>query len=323
MGTYKSKFYHKWNADKYAQYKFDDGDMTPILFIFTTYCGDSMSMPVRKMAEYYVSNGWRVVSYTKRGCGSPSYEMLPLANHKPFDLSGMDDAELAIQCVVKRYPLAPKICLGFSLGGSQCQDYLGTLNVRNNVFDGGIKIDGVCKWTESIKFGIQHQTFTKVLGEVVHSNYVKSLFAKDLNDTSIDYEKIKLLQKKTECKAFNFAKIASMKSSDCEILDVVKDVISPAANCEDYINYLHSVGPADIEQVNVPFLVMSSWNDGFQDTPDICIGVANANPNVFHLVTKLGAHCVRREGLLFRECWQSKVSFEFASAVVNARKTPK
>ena len=240
--AYKSKIYHQWNEQSYnADYKFEDGDMTPILFIFTTYCGDSMSTPVRKMAEYFTSHGWRVVSYTKRGCGSPYYEMLPLLNHKTFDLSGMDDAELAVQCVVKRYPLVPKICLGFSLGGSQCQDYLGRYNVKHHHFIGGIKIDGICKWTELIKFGVQHNTFTKVLGEVVHSSYVKSLFSKDFSAEGIDYEKIKELQKNAECKSFNFAKIASMKSADCEILDVVKDVMSPAKSHGDYMNYLHSV----------------------------------------------------------------------------------
>ena len=79
----------------------------------------------------------------------------------------------------------------------------------------------------------------------------------------------------------------------------------------------------DMDQVDVPFLVFNSWNDGFQDTPDIPIGIANANPNVIHLVTKLGAHCIRREGLLNKDCWQSKVSFEFASAVVDSHKTSK
>jgi len=320
--VYKSKFYHKFNERAYKrefQPMIENADNIPILFIFTTYCGDSMSMPVRKMADYFNSRGWRVVSYTKRGCGSPYVEMLPLANHKTFDLSGMEDAELAVQTVVNRFPSAPKICVGFSLGGSQLQDYLVRFNVERQHFVGAIKIDGISAWTELIKFGIRQNVISKVLGEVVHASYVKSLFGKD--SAEIDEEKVAhWQQKENDCKGFDFAKIASVKSEDCEILDVVKMMMCPAAGHDDAVSYLHSVGPRDLSYVNVPTLVLNSWNDGFQDPADVPVGIANVNPYVFHCVTRLGAHCIRREGILFRDCWQSKVSFEFANAVVNAGK---
>eukprot|EP01084_Bolivina_argentea_P291087 500239_1 len=96
--------------------------------------------------------------------------------------------------------------------------------------------------------------------------------------------------------------------------------MSPA---KGYINntyaYLHSVAPNDIQYINVPLLVLNSWNDGFQDPADMPIGIANINPNIFHCITRLGAHCIRREGILNKTCWQSKVVFEFAQAVVNVK----
>ena len=72
--------------------------------------------------------------------------------------------------------------------------------------------------------------------------------------------------------------------------------------------------------MSVPFLVFNSWNDGFQDPNDNPIGIANANENIFHVITRLGCHCIRREGIFPKDCWQSKVSFEFANAVINANK---
>ena len=115
---YKSKYYYQYKENEYNKYEFSNNNSTPILFIFTTYCGDSMSIPVRKVAQYFCLKGWRVISYCKRGCGSPYYEMLPLTTNKIFDLSGMDDAKVVIEHIHEKYPSAPKICLGFSLGNS-------------------------------------------------------------------------------------------------------------------------------------------------------------------------------------------------------------
>merc|ERR1719333_2042565 len=97
-------------------------------------------------------------------------------------------------------------------------------------------------------------------------------------------------------------------------------MMAPAVNMKDRDNYLQSRGPTDIERINVPMLVLNSWNDFFQDPADCPIGIANASPNVIHLVTRMGAHCIRREGILGRRCWQSKVCLDFANAVVNIGK---
>eukprot|EP00486_Rosalina_sp_Unknown_P016490 CAMPEP_0201594112 /NCGR_PEP_ID=MMETSP0190_2-20130828/191523_1 /ASSEMBLY_ACC=CAM_ASM_000263 /TAXON_ID=37353 /ORGANISM="Rosalina sp." /LENGTH=370 /DNA_ID=CAMNT_0048053587 /DNA_START=643 /DNA_END=1756 /DNA_ORIENTATION=+ len=283
--VYESKTYYKFIEDKYRTFTFEQGDDTPILFIFTTYCGDSMSMPVRNMADYFCKRGWRVICYTKRGCGSPYFEMLPLNNHKTFDLAGMDDAHLAVKQVVNRYPNAPKVALGFSLGGSQLQDFLVTYNRLNKYFIGGIKVDGIVVWTELIKFGKRQNLISKVLGEVVHSSYVKSLLSDDDckskgDEGTIDPEKVALWRKVAGDDGFNFDKIASIKSAECEIIHAVKEIMCPAVGMTDAEAYLHSVSPDDIDRINVPTLVFNSWNDGFQDPMDMPIGIANINPNI-------------------------------------------
>eukprot|EP00485_Elphidium_margaritaceum_P002641 CAMPEP_0202695266 /NCGR_PEP_ID=MMETSP1385-20130828/8905_1 /ASSEMBLY_ACC=CAM_ASM_000861 /TAXON_ID=933848 /ORGANISM="Elphidium margaritaceum" /LENGTH=622 /DNA_ID=CAMNT_0049351265 /DNA_START=36 /DNA_END=1904 /DNA_ORIENTATION=- len=325
---YTSKRYYAYNKarmdrlHRMAPY----GDRTPIFFVFTTYCGDSMSMPVRKLAQYFCARGWRVVCYVKRGCGSPYYEMLPLTTHRPFDLSGMDDAEFVAKTVADRYPDAKKVCVGISLGGSQAQDFLVTANLKRKYFDAGIKIDGIDQWTQLIGFGIRQNIISKVLGEVVHDTYVKSLFMKNTTSESddaaaariIDSEKVDAWKRKTQCDGLDFDRIAAMKSADCEILDVVKAMMGPIAGHDDAVTYLHASGPEDISRVNVPLLVFNTWNDGFQDPFDNPVGIANVNPYVMHCVTKGGTHCIRREGWHHRDCWLSKTCFEFANAVVNA-----
>jgi len=251
--------------------------------------------------------------------------MLPLNNHKVFDLAGMDDAILAVKQVANRFPNAPKVALGFSLGGSQLQDFLVTHNRMNKYFIGGIKIDGITVWTELIKFGKRQNLISKVLGEVVHSSYIKSLLTEDdckSNEASIDPEKVASWQK-IAGDGYDFDKIASIKSAECEIIEVVKELMCPTVGMKDEEAYLHSVSPDDIAGIDVPTLVFNSWNDGFQDPMDMPLGIANVNPNIFHCITRLGAHCIRREGILNKKCWQSKVSFEFANAVIASSKCGK
>lgn len=248
-----------------------------------------------------------------------------MLNHRTFDLSGMDDAHLAIKGVVDRYPNAPRVAMGFSLGGSQLQDYMARYNEEHRYFAAGIKVDGVNNWVELVQFGIRQNIISKVLGEVVHSSYIKSLFAKtDSKSNEVDPEKVQAMQREEGCEAFDFEEIVSRKSAECLIIDVVRMMMAPAVKgpaSQCPVKYLQSKGPADMERINVPFLVMNSWNDSFQDPDDLPIGIANSNPNVIHLVTRLGAHCIRREGLLGRKCWQSACSLEFANAVVNIGKS--
>ena len=164
-------------------------------------------------------------------------------------------------------------------------------------------------WLDMISFNKRLSIISKVLGEVVHSNYMKCLDLIKQNrfndNNDIDYDKV-----------------IGIKSSECEIVEIVSNFMCPMSNdCNINTNeYLHSVGPNDISLINVPFLVFNSWNDGFQDPNDMPIGIANINQNIFHCITRLGAHCIRREGILHKNCWQSKVSFEFAQAIVNAKR---
>ena len=214
----------------------------------------------------------------------------------------------------------------FSLGGSQLQDFMVRFNEEHRYFAAGIKVDGVCHWSQLVRFGIRQNLISKVLGEVVHSSYLRSLFAIDGTITSpsspvtVDVEKVKAMQRRMESEGvygFDFEDIVSRKSAECLIIEVVEMMMAPAVGMSDPVKYLQSVGPSDMQRINVPMLVFNSWNDSFQDPADLPIGIANANPNVIHLVTRLGAHCVRREGILGRNCWQSKVSLEFANAVVH------
>ncbi len=200
------------------------------------------------------------------------------------------------------------------------------INEEHRYFAAGIKVDGVCHWSQLVRFGVRQKLISKVLGEVVHSSYLRSLFAVDGTATTptsavtVDMEKVDAMQQKVESEGvegFDFGDIVGRKSAECMIIDVVRMMMAPAVGIADPVKYLQSVGPSDMARINVPMLVFNSWNDSFQDPLDLPIGIANANPNVIHLVTRLGAHCVRREGILGRNCWQSKVSLDFANAVVH------
>lgn len=149
--------------------------------------------------------------------------------------------------------------------------------------------------------------------QVVHSSYIKSMFAKS-GSNQIDPEKVQVMQQREECRGFDFEGIVARKSAEFTIIDLVQMLMAPAVEMRDPVKYLQSKGPADMERINVPFLVLNSWNDSFQDPGDLPVGIANANPNVIHVVTRLGAHCFV---LFFFLCFPfSDISVSISSVTV-------
>lgn len=190
-GKYKSKVFYEFNKSEYDKYfvgkKMNNmykGENTPILFVFSTYFGDSMGAPQKKLCKYFMSRNWKVVVYCKRGCGSPYVEMLPLTNCKLFDLQGLTDSKLVVDIVSKKYPNAPLFCAGFSVGGNMVHDFLALLNNKNGIksisndytkgnigndkyFMGGIKIDGMtCWYSDLLKFNARQGFLSQILASL-------------------------------------------------------------------------------------------------------------------------------------------------------------
>ena len=128
---YKSKIYHQYHHKLYTKcfensQLYPMGKSTPILLIFPTFAGDSVSAPTRLICKYFVARNWRVIVYVKRGCGSfTKSEFLPLTTLKPFCLHGQKDYDVIIDLIQSRYPSAPKLLMGLSGGGAYIQSILG------------------------------------------------------------------------------------------------------------------------------------------------------------------------------------------------------
>ena len=60
------------------------------------------------------------------------------------------------------------------------------------------------------------------------------------NEASIDPEKVASWQK-IAGDGYDFDKIASIKSAECEIIEVVKELMCPTVGMKDEEAYLHSV----------------------------------------------------------------------------------
>ena len=95
---------------------------TPCLVLFPGNLGGS-SEPYMQRLLAVCSNelNWRVCVCCRRGAAN-----VPLTTAAPQNYSNLEDVESSVALVCKQYPLAPKIAIGFSLGGNYLLRYLST-----------------------------------------------------------------------------------------------------------------------------------------------------------------------------------------------------
>jgi len=90
------------------------GPDAAVLLVFPGNTSDGLERYMRSVSWAAMQLGWRVAVLGRRGCGG-----LALSTPKTQDLADEADVDLLVGTVKARYPQAPMLGLGFSLGGAQ------------------------------------------------------------------------------------------------------------------------------------------------------------------------------------------------------------
>eukprot|EP01084_Bolivina_argentea_P093161 167572_1 len=318
---YKSKIYYKYTHKLYNQCFnnqsfYPKGDATPILLVFPTFAGDSVSSPTRRICKYYVEGGWRVIVYVKRGCGSfTKAEFLPLTTLKPFCLNGEKDYDIIINIIQKRFPFAPKMLMGLSGGGAYIQTILSKKKYEG-IFCGGIKIDaGIDFGIECKDMDIRQPFIAHIIGQFFDINVLKckenklkyNILKKDKYFNNIKWNEI------LNYDSYN----NGLKSLEWSLKYFVCPCYGFNNNLKEYLKWCK---PYDLKYINAPFLILDSLNDFMRNQKHIQTNCSDKNDNIIHIINERGAHCIRREGLFANKCWLSKVSFAFSDFIVRQHK---
>jgi predicted alpha/beta-fold hydrolase len=95
---------------------------SPVVMVFPGNLGDLNAAYMMSMLRALARHGWRSVIYVRRGCGANS-----LRNARPQNYSGDCDEVLAVEHVLRLYPEAPRVAMGYSLGANVLLRFVGRL----------------------------------------------------------------------------------------------------------------------------------------------------------------------------------------------------
>eukprot|EP01084_Bolivina_argentea_P033301 61616_1 len=266
---YTSKIYYQYTHALYNQC-FEDqslypnGDRTPILLVFPTFAGDSVSAPTRIVCNYFVQRNWRVIVYVKRGCGSfTKSEFLPLTTLKPFCLQGESDYEVIIDLVQNRFPCAPKMLMGLSGGGAYIQNILGDDKYKQ-MFCGGVKIDAGMEYASECCDLDQRQPFI--------ANILGQFFEVAMMRCRENKLKHNILQEDPHYDKYNWDTILNYRYYNEGLKGLqwcMRHFVSPCYGFgTDLHGYLEWANPRDLKHLNHPFLILDTWNDFLKNTDE-------------------------------------------------------
>ena len=131
--------------------------MTPVVVMHHGLCGDAESPYVSELAHMLITRrGWNCCCLVARGCGG-----LKLSTPEGFTAHRTQDMREAVNVVRKRFPLAPILMVGWSLGGTilikylaeQCErgdsnDIIGAVSL-SPVWDANEPPEGFSPWSST------------------------------------------------------------------------------------------------------------------------------------------------------------------------------
>eukprot|EP00339_Tiarina_fusa_P015643 CAMPEP_0117014284 /NCGR_PEP_ID=MMETSP0472-20121206/11614_1 /TAXON_ID=693140 ORGANISM="Tiarina fusus, Strain LIS" /NCGR_SAMPLE_ID=MMETSP0472 /ASSEMBLY_ACC=CAM_ASM_000603 /LENGTH=215 /DNA_ID=CAMNT_0004717799 /DNA_START=440 /DNA_END=1084 /DNA_ORIENTATION=- len=202
----------------------------------------------------------------------PNANGTPLTSPRFFCLDSVSDSEEFIAHVHNLYPNAPKVAIGFSLGGHFLLKYLQETKQK-------IPLSGVMTLSAPFSSSKCVETWK---GQWVHENVYDKHF---LDKFKGGYERNADLFKTLG--TLDHDKIMSATNMD-ELHTHLSIPLHKVGNMEEY----HALMSSDkkISNVSIPTLVLHAWNDPVVPPLAIPTESIKKNANIFFATTKTGGH---------------------------------
>jgi len=294
---------------------------TKILFIGSTFTGDTLATPTRRVCQHFSALGWRVAVMVKRGCGRSMPNDQPgvcrdpkcfaTTSAKPWCLAGPDDFELAVDHVANKFPGVPICGVGLSTGGGQLRGYLNKFGEKSKIA-AGVIVDAAPTWREALEsLDRRLPLITKALVLACRDSFLISGDGPPAPDAGGE-EAGKLPAGETEVTALP----GGLVSFVCDEMAPKNGFPRTPAGVLDYFAH---VQPPTSARCAVPCLELMTFDDQLIEAGQVEVlqEYHKLSPNVITAATKQGTHVVRWDGLRPR-CWVSRVSSEFLESALEA-----
>jgi len=273
-----------------------------VLFIGSTFTGESLVACTTTACEYYTKQGWIVVVMVKRGCGL----MMPNeaevidgeAAPAPWCLSGLADMTMSIDHVARMHPELPIVGLGFSTGGAQLRNYVNTLG-KDSKLSAAVLVDAGAEWGTG--FDSLDKRCPLISKALVGAAEAAFKTAGHAAEPVADHIKGKVMSG--------------------GLMEFAANTMAPAHGYERSVagawEYTKSCLPTHASRCAIPVLELLTLQDTILAAEDVLRvhSAFQASPHVVTATTQEGTHMVRWQGWR-PECWVSQASCEFLEAAL-------
>jgi uncharacterized protein len=275
------------------------GDNAPILFLLHGLEGDARKGYAGELYHAAAHAGYRPVGINFRSC---SGEM----NRQPrfYHMGATDDIAFVHDWLEARYPDAPIVLVGISLGANMLLKYLG---------ENGASMSKRVKAAVAIS-----PPFIATKSQPLNDNRIGRVYGRYL---------LKRLQTKTRQKAhmLQSTKADPVRALQARTLREFDEAITAPLHgfndAHDYYAKSHSIN--FISEIRVPTLLIRAWDDPFFNR-DIPTDVISANACLHMAFTEHGGHVGFVEGLPFFQYtnWAQRQTLRFFEAVFSTDFSP-
>jgi predicted alpha/beta-fold hydrolase len=268
-------------------YPYEPASDSKVMFIIHGLTGGSETQYIQHLVKDAQKKGYRVAVFNSRGINQPM--LTPTPSHG----GSLEDIEFAIESVRQKYPAAPLVAVGTSMGGNQLIRYLGEKG-KESPFAVAAAI--------SAPFSIE------TCAEAVEGTvYEKFFVQKYVEKTVVPH--LDILQRLQESHGVNLQTLLSTKSLREFHTNFSLKVFDQHKTLDEYFGTTN-ITDQHIKNVSIPLLCLQSKDDPIVVSHGIPVNTLKTNSNIIYAETSHGAHICWFSGIVPKR-WYPKPTLQY------------